>query len=289
MISVHLLAALLLVAACRPLPDEAAVAVNVPFTLSETKHIVIRAKINGRGPYSFIMDTGSPALFIPPAVAVKCDVDPARTGWAVVKDFEIEGGAHATNVRARIEEPMQVSRMNSLGVAGMHLDGIIGYNVIARFRVELDMRRPAMKWTPLTAHVPEPPDIKTLTGGKPLNVPKSAREMEDLAKMASALLPKKAETRTELRGFLGLELSDWSGEVRVLRVLAGGPAEKAGVKTGDTLLSMSIAGESAQPVRNAAQALRVAEKTAPDASVTIKLKRGTQTVELTARASGGSI
>ena len=289
MISIHLLAALCFACLRSHVDDAPGAAISVPFTLSETKHIVIRAKINGRGPYNFILDTGSPVLFIPPAVAAKCDVDPDRGGWSRVKSFEIEGGAQISNIRARIEEPMQVARMNSLGVAGIHLDGIIGYNVIARFKVELDMRRHAMKWTPQSSVPPEPPDIRALTGGKPLTIPKSAKEMDDLAKMASAMLPKKGDTRVEPRGFLGIELSDWSGEVRVLRVLAGSPADKAGVGTGDTLLSMAVEAEKAQPVRSAAQALKVMEKAVPDAAITIKLRRGVQTLEVTARTAGGSI
>jgi len=30
---------------------------QIPYRLSETKHVIVRAKINGKGPYNFIVDT----------------------------------------------------------------------------------------------------------------------------------------------------------------------------------------------------------------------------------------
>ena len=36
---------------------------EVPYRLTAVKHIVVRAKINGKGPFNFILDTGAPALF----------------------------------------------------------------------------------------------------------------------------------------------------------------------------------------------------------------------------------
>lgn len=34
----------------------------VPFRLTDTNHILIRLKINGKGPFNFIVDTGAPAM-----------------------------------------------------------------------------------------------------------------------------------------------------------------------------------------------------------------------------------
>ncbi len=38
--------------------------IEVPYRLTVPKHILVRAKINGKGPYNFILDTGAPALFV---------------------------------------------------------------------------------------------------------------------------------------------------------------------------------------------------------------------------------
>ena len=37
--------------------------------------------------------------------------------------------------------------MNGLGLAGVELHGMIGYNVLARYRMEIDFTRDKMTWT----------------------------------------------------------------------------------------------------------------------------------------------
>ena len=48
-------------------------------------------------------------------------------------------------------------------------------------------------------------------------------------------------------------------------------------------------GEGSQPVRNAAQALRLVEGVGPDVMLSMKLKRGSSIVEISARTVGGAI
>ena len=50
-------------------PRAVATPVFVPYRLSKTQHVLVRAKINGKGPYNFIVDTGAPALFVSTGVA----------------------------------------------------------------------------------------------------------------------------------------------------------------------------------------------------------------------------
>ena len=49
-------------------------AVDVPYRLTIPKHLMVRARINGKGPFNFILDTGAPALFFTEAVAKKAGV-----------------------------------------------------------------------------------------------------------------------------------------------------------------------------------------------------------------------
>src|SRR5262249_26154942 len=44
---------------------------QVPYRLTATKHVLVRAKINGKGPFHFILDTGAPALFVSTAICKK--------------------------------------------------------------------------------------------------------------------------------------------------------------------------------------------------------------------------
>src|SRR5262245_60232922 len=114
---------------------------DVPYRLTIPKHILVRAKINGKGPFNFILDTGAPALFVATHVSEKLGVKPNRNGWGTFERFEIEGGVVLKNATGRIETPFQLEGMNGMGLAGAELHGIIGYNVLAQFRMEIDFTR----------------------------------------------------------------------------------------------------------------------------------------------------
>src|SRR2546421_11604773 len=67
-------------------------AVQVPYRLTLTNHVLVRAKINGKGPFNFILDTGAPALFLSKKVADKGGGTADGRGWAAFGRFEVEGG-----------------------------------------------------------------------------------------------------------------------------------------------------------------------------------------------------
>ena len=47
---------------------------QVPYRLTDTHHIMVRVKINGKGPYNFIIDTGAPALYVAQDLCKKLDI-----------------------------------------------------------------------------------------------------------------------------------------------------------------------------------------------------------------------
>ena len=61
--------------------------------------------------------------------------------------------------KGRIETPFQLEGINGLGLAGVELHGMIGYNVLARYRMEIDFTRNKMVWTPL--------DFQPKSAGRP--------------------------------------------------------------------------------------------------------------------------
>src|SRR5262245_19472174 len=67
-------------------------AFEIPYRLTDVKHVLIRAKINGKGPFNFILDTGAPALFVSTAVCKKLGIEADKKGWGTFERFEIEGG-----------------------------------------------------------------------------------------------------------------------------------------------------------------------------------------------------
>ena len=69
----------LITAAPAALPDTTNVKpIHVPYRLTKTQHILVRAKINGKGSYNFIVDTGAPALFVSKKTADAAGVNPDK-------------------------------------------------------------------------------------------------------------------------------------------------------------------------------------------------------------------
>src|SRR5262249_46376693 len=104
-------------------PTDAGKTFQVPFRLTDTKHVLGRAKINGKGPYNFILDTGAAALFVATAVCQKLGIKEDGENWGTFDRFEIEGGAVLEKFRGRVEDPFQLEGMNGLGLAGVTLHG----------------------------------------------------------------------------------------------------------------------------------------------------------------------
>src|SRR5438132_8036584 len=85
---------------------------QVPYRLTPTQHVLVRAKINGKGPFNFILDTGAPALFVVTKAAQKAGVTPDRRGWAKVERFEVEGGVVFEDVSGKVEDLFQLEGIN---------------------------------------------------------------------------------------------------------------------------------------------------------------------------------
>ena len=223
---------------------------HVPYRLTATQHVLVRAKINGKGPFNFILDTGAPALFMSTAVGKKLNLTADKDGWATLDKFVLEGGATVNKAKARIEDPFQLEGMNGLGLAGAHLDGMIGYNIIARFRIEFDFTKDKLAFTPLDFDPPPPQGLGVgagATGG--------LDTMASIMKFLGGWLGQKSEPEIVLSGFFGMELTDNQGAVQVKSVLSQGPAEKAGIKAGDEiqLLQGNKVGSSADFHREASK------------------------------------
>lgn len=245
--------------------------VKVPYRISDANHIAVRAKINGKGPFNFIIDTGAPALFITVKTAKEIGLEPDDKKWAKVDKFTVEGGAELSDVRARIEDPFQLQGMAAMG---MKLDGIIGYNTVARFKIELDATKRTMLWTKLDFAPPEPPDAKELFGDNP---PDSAqqKQMEMLAKMMAQLMG--AGGKTEPRGYIGIELDEG---VAVTAVYEKSPAAEAGIQKGDVIVAFK-----GKKVATLEALLKMGA--AAGEEITIKVKRGDEEKEIAVKVGKG--
>jgi hypothetical protein len=215
-----------------PKPAVKAAGIEVPYKLTDTKHIMVRVKINGKGPFNMIVDTGAPAVFITKPVAKKAKAEPkGKQGWADFDTFELEGGLKVENARGRIEDLVQIEGMNSLGLAGVELHGVIGYNVLAKYRIEYDLTSDKLVFEPLKF---EPPPLVPIGGKGGSDI----QSMGPLVKMMAAFLGIKPNFDLVPRGFTGIEFAAKDGKVSIKKVLPGSPADKAGLKTGDVITSV---------------------------------------------------
>jgi len=255
---------------------------QVPYRLTETQHLLLRARVNGKGPFQFILDTGAPAVFLSKAAAAQAGVTAGADGWAALP-MELEGGLALGSIPARIEEPPQLTGMNAMGLAGTKLDGVFGYNLLARYRLEFDLTDSTMEWTKLEFEPPPLQSLKEITGGKPPEALPGAGSLEAISRLAQLLL-RRPPREVAYRGYLGLEVEDGATGPTVAAVLPGSPAAAAGLKAGDRLRQAAVAGAAPQAVTAATDLPRLAAGLRPGAEVVLEVTRGAEPLRLALRA-----
>jgi serine protease DegQ len=247
----------------------------VPYRLTDTQHVMVRVKINGKGPFNFIVDTGCPVLIVATPIAKKIGLQTEKS-WAVLDKLEFEGGLAQTKVKARVETPFQLEGMNGMGLAGVELQGLLGYSVIAKYKMEFDFTRDQLMWKPL-AFDPPPPQpigIKGGTGGLEM--------MAGLMKFLTFVSGLKPAPPPVARGFLGFEIDEKDNAIIVGGVLPKGPAAGAGLQAGDRILQIGSA-----KIKSVADVRRQVQRLLPDQEVRLQIQRGDEEMELKITAGRG--
>ncbi len=249
---------------------------RVPYRLTDTNHFLVRVRINGKGPFNFLVDSGAPALFVATETAAKIGLKPVKGEfWTLIDRLDLEGGARLLGIKGRVDDPFQLVGMNALGLPGASIDGILGFTILARFRLEIDPSQDSMTWTRLDHSPPDPPIPPRGDGDRPPAEIQIMNALGPLAKGLAFLMGKQPEEVRSPRGFLGLEWAESqrapSGQstVRITRVLDGSPASRADIHAGDRLVR---AHGQAVPSLKAARAALAAIQ--PGDSIELILRRG---------------
>ncbi len=251
----------------------------VPFRLTDTHHTLVRIKINGKGPFNFIVDTGCPVLLIAEPVGKKVGLKTDK-GWAILDSLEMEGGLELTKVKARVETPFQIEGMNGMGLAGVELHGLMGYTVLAKYKMDFDYTKKQMAWTPLRSD-PLPP--QPLLADKKKQVATGGMDfMVGLVRILTYFAGIGPPPPPQPRGFFGFELDAKNNEIIVARVLAKGPAAEAGLKQGDRILA--VEGVEAKAIR---EVYAHANKLSAGKTLTLSIERDKQKQEIKIVAGNG--
>jgi hypothetical protein len=206
-------------------------AVTVPFELLKTKHIAVQVKVNGKGPYRLIFDTGAPITLLNTKIGKEAGLIKKGQKQPLFNLFNMAGPTKidrlevgdltAEKVGAIVMDHPTVSAISkALGP----IDGIVGLPFWGRYKMTLDYQKKEMTFTP-NGH--EPPDA-----------------MEAMMATVMALMTReKPPTKVvSAAGQWGMRVTkdedDDEPGVAIKSVMDGTAAAKAGLKPGDRLLTL---------------------------------------------------
>lgn len=139
----------------------------VPFSFEDNR-IFVQCRIDGQGPYAFVVDTGAGDLTIDRALAHRLDLHGEQAGslggagshtvpysTALISSLAV-GTAHASNQQVTILDLSSIRE----GIGLRRLDGIIGYSMLRHYAVEVDMDRHVL--TLSRERVALPPDATSV-------------------------------------------------------------------------------------------------------------------------------
>jgi PDZ domain/Aspartyl protease len=275
---------LLLVAFALPLPaqtkdapkendKEPAKPIIVPFETLPTGHMTVMVKLNGKGPYKLIFDTGAPTVLLNNRVAKEADLlknvqKPwfapfGAMGEVKVPTMEV-GEQKAEKVPAMVmDHPTVTAISDAFKKEAGPIDGIIGFPFFARYKMTLDYRTKTMTFVP---NGYKPPDVMqaiigALTSGDTLKI---------LAPAAQWGLICAKEAKDEDAG------------VTIQEVLPGSAAAAAGLKKGDRLLTIDGRWTDSLP-----DVYMAASYVKPGQTAPVAIKRDGKEMELKVKPTSG--
>jgi hypothetical protein len=204
--------------------------VTIPIEVLKSKHIAVKAMINGKGPYRLIFDTGAPIILINTKTARDSgvlDKDARKPllsifnafGSAKVKSFEL-GAARIENTAAAVMDHPTIDVLSR--VVGP-IEGLVGFSYFARYKLTIDYEAKQMTLTPSGYAVNEAELDPDAMGRRLIEGHDERRMLVPAAQWG--FRPDKDKTDDE-------------AGVEVKEVFAASAAAAAGLKPGDRLLTL---------------------------------------------------
>ncbi|MBA4190145.1 MAG: serine protease [Planctomycetaceae bacterium] len=248
-------------------------AIVVPFELLKSRHMAVMVKVNGKGPYKLIFDTGAPTNLVNNRLAKDAGVlkkgDKAAMplfgmGGAKVMDTLEIGDVKMEKVPVMVmDHPTVTAISNALGP----IDGIIGFPFFAQYKTSVDYQKKELTFTP-NGYVP-------------------GDAMQGLMdKMMKGSKGKPEPGVASPAGVWGFSVDkadkDEDAGVVVKDVFAGSAAADAGLKTGDRLLTLD-----GRWTDSIADTFTAASLVKPGRAAVVVVKRDGKEVKLTVKPANG--
>lgn len=206
--------------------EQPAKKIVVPFELIKTQHMVVNVKVNGKGPFRLVFDTGAPDSLVSNKIYKEAELTAkggglplfGARGAAKIKSLEM-GDLKAENISTMVMDHPTVQAIASF--AGP-LEGIIGFTFYSRYKLSIDYEKKEMTFEPNNY---EPGDVMQALVKK-LSAPKSVREAPRILAPSALVGIRVAKEKEDEAG------------VTVKDVLADSAAAQAGFKVGDRLLTL---------------------------------------------------
>lgn len=204
---------------------------KVPFEMLASNHMVVRARINGKGPYRLLFDVGSPVTLIGKAAAEATGLIKPGEARGFLFPVPVEAKVGALEIGGLTAKDVPVIVMDHPvlkalgGFFSRPLDGILGFTFFARYRLTLDYQAKEMTFEPVDYEVRDL--MKTLP--ERLAGPKIAREIILTPTGLWGLTLAKPDTKTDSKPGPG---------VAVAAVAPDSPAASAGFKPGDVITTL---------------------------------------------------
>jgi hypothetical protein len=243
--------------------------VEVPFDLLKTKHMTLDVKVNGKGPYRVIFDTGAPMTVLNNALAKDAGI-PVKKALigslpTEIKTLEV-GDLKAEKLPVIIMDHPLVELMSKEKDVGP-LYGIVGFPFFARYKMAIDYKAKKLTFTPNGF---DPPDVMK-------GLEEALEGMLSGKAAAQVLAPAAQWGLTAEKG----TAADAAG-VPVKAGWAGGAPAAAGLKAGDRLLTLD-----GRWTDSLADLYTAAGFVKPGTAVKVVIARGKKEMTLTVKPKAG--